>query len=341
MGWYRSVARPLFFALDPENAHRVALALLGLPLPWRSIGGTETDLRQGVTLAGIPMRNPIGLAAGFDKSLRHLDALGRLGFGYVVGGTITREPRAGNPRPRVARDRDADALTNAMGLPNPGVEAAARTLARARRTAPRLVSVADEAVSDAVAVIERLAPLVDGLELNASCPNVSWGRDRDQEAHLAELLDAFRARTDRPVFVKLPPFDTGAAREAVLATARVALEHGAGGLTCSNAVPVADDRLATGAGGRSGRPLAPRTPALVREVVASTGGALPVNACGGISTVADVVACLEAGATTVQLYTALVFEGPGIVGRLTGGLARALEERDLTVAGLAASAQPR
>jgi dihydroorotate dehydrogenase len=337
MGWYRSVARPLFFALDPETAHRVALALLGLPLPWRSIGGAETDLRQGVTLAGIPLRNPIGLAAGFDKSLRHLDALGRLGFGYVVGGTITREPRAGNPRPRIARDRAEGALTNAMGLPNPGVEAAARTLARARRTAPRLVSVADEAIPDACAVVERLAPLADGLELNASCPNVSWGRDRDQEAHLGELLEAFAARTDRPVFVKLPPFATDVEREVVLALARVAQEHGAAGLTCSNTIPVHDDRLSTGGGGRSGRPLGGRTPSIVAEVVAATGGAMPVNACGGVASRDDVLACLEAGATTVQLYTALIYEGPGIVGELTAALGETLAERGVTVPSLAAA----
>ncbi|HEY7668476.1 MAG TPA: dihydroorotate dehydrogenase 2 [Actinomycetota bacterium] len=338
MGWYRTVGRPLFFALDPESAHRLAMTLLGLPLPWRAIGGAATDLRQGVTLAGIPLRNPIGLAAGFDKSLRRLDALGRLGFGYVIGGTITREPRAGNPRPRIARDPEAGALTNAMGLPNPGLEAAARTLARTRRTAPRLVSVADEAVRDAAAVVERLAPLADGLELNASCPNVSWGRDRDQEAHLAALLGAFRERTDRPVFVKLPPFATDIEREAVLALAHISRSHGAAGLTCSNTLPVEDRRLSAGAGGRSGRPLAARTPAIVAEVVSATGGALPVNACGGIATVDDVVACLEAGATTVQLYTALVFEGPGVVGRLTDALSRVLVDRDQTVPGLVGAA---
>jgi dihydroorotate dehydrogenase len=335
MGWYRSVARPLFFALDPETAHRVALALLRLPLPWRSIGGVEPDLRQGLTLAGIPLRNPVGLAAGFDKSLHRLDALGRLGFGYVVGGTITREPRAGNPRPRIARDRADGALTNAMGLPNPGVEAAARTLARTRRTAPRLVSVADEAVRDAAAVVERLAPLADGLELNASCPNVSWGRDRDQEAHLAELLDAFAGRTDRPTFVKLPPFATDVEREVVLALARIAQERGAAGLTCANTVPVEDDRLSSGAGGRSGRPLVARTPSIVAEVVAATGGELPVNACGGVASPDDVVACLEAGATTVQLYTALIYEGPGVVGDLTAALGRTLADRDATLPDLA------
>jgi dihydroorotate dehydrogenase len=334
MGWYRAVGRPLFFALDPETAHGVAGAMLSLPLPWGAIGGAHADLRQGATLAGIPLRNPIGLAAGFDKTLRHLDALGRLGFGYVVGGTITRWPRPGNDRPRIVRDPETASMVNAMGLPNPGAEAAARTLARRRRTAPRIVSVADEAVADASAAVELLAPLVDGIELNASCPNVSWGRDRDTESHLAALLDAFVARTDRPVIVKLPPFERVVERDAVLAMAGIAQEHGAAALTSSNSVPVHEPRLSTGAGGRSGRPLAARTPSIVADVVAATGGELPVNACGGVSTARDVVACLEAGAATVQLYSSLIFEGPGIVGRLTGDLAERLAERDATVAGL-------
>ncbi len=103
MGWYSAVGRPLFFALPPETAHRVAGVTLTLPLPWRRIGGAVDDPRLEASLAGIPLRNPIGLAAGFDKTCAHLDALGELGFGYVVGGTVTRTPRVGNARPRIVR----------------------------------------------------------------------------------------------------------------------------------------------------------------------------------------------------------------------------------------------
>src|SRR3990172_1136857 len=104
MGFYRAVARPAFFALPAEAAHGVAGALLGLPLPWSRIGAVPDDPRLHVDLAGIALRHPVGLAAGFDKTCRHLEALGELGFGYVVGGTVTRLPRAGNPKPRVVRD---------------------------------------------------------------------------------------------------------------------------------------------------------------------------------------------------------------------------------------------
>ena len=304
----------------PEAAHRAANALLGLPVRWERIGGAPRRPDLHVTLAGIDLPNPLGLAAGFDKTCRHLEALSRLGFGYVVGGTVTRRPRQGNPRPRIARIRERRSLVNAMGLPNPGAEGAAVALARSPRRGPRLASIADEDVPDALETHALLEPHVDGVELNASCPNVSWGRDRDTEAHLRTLLRELGARRTRPLFVKLPPFRTDVERDVVLALARIAQEGGADGLTCSNTRPVADARLASRAGGLSGRDLFEETPRIVAEVRQATGAALPVNACGGIASAADALACLEAGATTVQIYTALVYEGPGLVGRVVSGI---------------------
>src|SRR5438046_2355438 len=122
MDGYAAIGRPLFFSLPPEAAHRLANRLLGLPLPCARIGGADDDPNLAVTPAGPPLRNPLGLAAGFDKTCAHLDALGTLGFGYVVGGTITRAPRAGNPKPRIARYPKRRSMVNAMGLPNPGAE---------------------------------------------------------------------------------------------------------------------------------------------------------------------------------------------------------------------------
>jgi dihydroorotate dehydrogenase len=323
MGLYRAVARPLFFALPPEGAHRLANQLLGLPLPWTRLGAPAADPLLWTTLAGIRLENPVGLAAGFDKTCARLGALGRLGFGYVTGGTITRAPRTGNPKPRIVRYRHRASMVNAMGLPNPGAEVAARTLARVPRTAPRVVSIADEAVPDVVSAHALLEPHVDAIELNASCPNVSWGRDRDNEAHLTAILRELGARRSRPLFVKLPPFRTEVERDVVLALARLAIEGGADALTCSNTRPVADSHLATGHGGLSGRAMFADTVRAVADVHRAVAGAVPISACGGVFTAEDALACLEAGATTVQVYTGLVFLGPRIVGDLTRGIAAA------------------
>ncbi|MGZ5213538.1 MAG: dihydroorotate dehydrogenase 2 [Actinomycetota bacterium] len=341
MDWYSAVGHPLFFALPPETAHRLAGVMLGLPLPWARIGHAADDPSLRTAVAGLPLRNPIGLAAGFDKACAHLDALAELGFGYVVGGTLTREPRAGNPKPRIVRYPAKASMANAMGLPNPGAERAAAALARRGSSAgARLVSVADEAVEDVLEAFSLLEPHADGVELNASCPNVSWGRDRDNEAHLRALVTTMRARSAKPLFVKLPPFTTGVERDVVLALASIAQESGASGLTCSNTRPVHEARLSMGGGGLSGRALWERTPSIVAEVRTATGGVMPINACGGISTADEILACFEAGAATVQVYSALIYGGPGVVGALTHGLARALHDRHTSLRALAGTAEP-
>lgn len=329
MDLYRTVRRALF-ALPPETTHRIARSALGLPLPWERVGGAVTDPALRTSLAGIDLANPIGLAAGFDKTGHRLDALGRLGFGYVVAGTITRAPRRGNPRPTIVRYERRSSMVNAMGLPNPGAVAAARTLAGAPRTSPRFASIADEAVHDVVDTHALLEPHVDAIELNASCPNVSWGRDRDSEAHLAELLAALGSRRT-PLFVKLPPFRWDAERDAVLAVASVAIDGGADGLTCSNTRLVRERRLSRGEGGLSGRALFDDTPRIVERVVTATRGDVPVNACGGVASAAEARMCLDAGAATVQIYTALIFQGPRVVRSLTSGLASAFHDVEAPV----------
>jgi dihydroorotate dehydrogenase len=232
-------------------------------------------------------------------------------------------------------------MTNAMGLPNPGALRAAASLARGDRSAAvRFVSIADEAVEDALDAFALLEPLADGVELNASCPNVSWGRDRDNEAHLRDLVTGMRARSAKPVFVKLPPFATDVERDVVLALASIAQEAGASGLTCSNTRLVGEPRLSVGSGGLSGRALWQRTPSIVAAVRTATGGELPINACGGVSQAEDVLTCLEAGAATVQIYSALIYEGPGIVGALIERLAQALHARSSSVEALAGTAEP-
>ncbi len=201
-----------------------------------------------------------------------------------------------------------------MGLPNPGAEIAAAQLARARRTAPRFASVADEAIDAATGTVELLAPHVDGFELNASSPNAPWRHDAE---HMGVLLAGILSRTERPVLVKLPPFTNEDERATVLEVARLAIDAGARGLVCSNTVPVAEPRLAAGRGGVSGAPLRALTPRIVSDVAAATGATVPIVASGGISTAEDVRACLDAGATAVQVYTGLIYRGPGIVGDLT------------------------
>ena len=339
MGWYAAVGRPLFFALPPETAHRVAGAALGLPLPWSRIGHAADEPSLATEFCGLRLATPIGLAAGFDKTCAHLGALGSLGFGYVVGGTITRAARAGNPKPRIARSPTTRSMVNAMGLPNPGAEVAAQHLERDRGSAPRFVSIADEALDDAVSSLDLLAPHADAIELNASCPNVTWGRDRDNEAHLRSLVEALRARTSLPLLVKLPPFITDVEREVVLSLAGIAQEAGADALTCSNTRAVADTRVSTGTGGLSGKAVWPHTARIVGEVLEATAGTMPITACGGVFTAEDALTCLRAGAASVQLYSGLIYEGPTVASSIARDLASMLRDEGLVLSSLVGTAK--
>jgi dihydroorotate dehydrogenase len=325
-GWYDAIGRRAFFAMDPERSHRVAIALLRLPLPWRRIGGAIDDPSLATTLAGVRLRNPIGLAAGFDKGCSRLNALGALGFGFVVGGTVTRAPRRGNPAPRIARDPARRAIVNAMGLPNPGADAVARSLARRARTAPRFVSIADEALDDAAAALEILEPLVDGFEINASSPNAGWEHAGE---HVAALVGSLRPRTRKPLLVKVPPFASRPERTRTLEIVRAARDAGASGFVCGNTLPIEHPRMSTGRGGLSGGPLTDLTPRILGEVRAAVGDEQPVVACGGIFRAEDVRRNVDAGATAVQVYTALIYEGPGLPGLLTRALAAGVPARPL------------
>jgi dihydroorotate dehydrogenase len=316
-GWYRAFGRRLFFSIDAERSHRLALSMLGLPLPWSRIGHTVTDPRLATTVAGITLANPFGLAAGFDKTCERFVPLGRLGFGYVVGGTVTLAPRRGNRRPRIARDRARRAIVNAMGLPNPGAAAVAATLGRQPRTCSRWVSLADEQLADACAALDLLAPFADAIELNASSPNAGWTHRAD---HVGALVAAMRPRADVPIVVKVPPFVDDEGRDGVLALVRAAHEAGAHAITATNTLPVSDARMSTGRGGLSGGPLTAATPQIVRAINDEIGGTMPINACGGIFTAADARACLDAGAATVQVYTSLIYEGPAVAGQIAKGL---------------------
>ena len=316
-GWYEAFGRRAFFALDPERSHRVALAMLALPLPWRRIGHAVADPALATTVAGVPLANPVGLASGFDKACERLAPLGALGFGYAVGGTVTLRPRPGNPKPRIARDPARRAIVNAMGLPNPGAHAVAAALAKRPRTTSRWVSLADEERNDACAALDLVAPLADAIELNASSPNAGWTHRAD---HVAALVAAMHPRTDTPLFVKVPPFTTDEERAGVLAIVEAAQQAGASGLTATNTIPVADTRMSTGRGGLSGGPLTAGTPAIIEAIREATSGVLPINACGGIFTAEDARACLDAGATTVQVYTGLIYEGPAVASRILAGL---------------------
>ena len=322
------MVRPLLFRLPPETAQK--LAELALKPGGRMLGLRRRAFGKGLRseLCGLTLQNPVGLAAGFDKDCALVRPLAALGFGYLTVGTVTEQPRPGNPRPRLLRYAKQELLVNAMGFPSKGLYHAARRLERARRRslcAPVVVSVSGTTADEIVRCHRRLEPLADGVELNVSSPNTAGLRAFHEVAALTDLLARVNDGRRKPLFVKLPPYQSPGAEEAghrddrdtVLSMVRACLEAGVDALTVANSKPVTDGRLAVGAGGLSGRPVFGDTLRMVAEVRAEIGTKAAINACGGIFTGEDAWQALKAGATTVQLYTGLVYRGPGVVKRIS------------------------
>lgn len=326
--------RPLLFAADAETAHGLTLAALktGYSLSLLPRAPADDPI-LATTLAGLALPNPIGLAAGFDKDAEVPDAMLALGFGLVECGSVTPRPQPGNPKPRLFRLVEDEAVINRFGFNSKGAAFAHARLA-ARAGKPGIVGInlgankdSADRTGDYVAGLRALAPLASYVTVNISSPNTPGLRALQDGAALAELIarvmDA-RGALPVPVFIKVAP-DQGADDWATIA--RACIDGRVDGLIVSNttvARPALASRHADEAGGLSGAPLKPLALAALKRFRAETAGALPLIAVGGIASGADAYARIRAGASAVQLYSALVYQGPGLVARIKAELAACL-----------------
>lgn len=322
---YPGFIRPILFRLPAETAQKVAEKALRQQWLWKTIGpGFKVRSRKlNTELCGIPLSNPIGLAAGFDKDCEMIPSLASLGFGYLTVGTVTEHPRLGNPKPRMFRNVEDSSLINALGFPGTGLVPVARQLeltSSSGRGTPIIVSVSGTEIDEIVRCHRRLEALVDAVEVNVSSPNTAGLRVFHDPDELNKLIKSINEVRHRPLMIKLSPYpapDTAPEelerrRQELLDLVRVCKRQGVDGLTVANSRPTSDFRLAVGAGGLSGRPIFSRMLEMVRDVRAEVGEEMTINACGGIFSGEDAWKAILAGATTVQLYTALVYRGPTV-----------------------------
>ena len=320
---YTHLVRPLLFTLPAETAQKVAEKALRRPFVWKALrpGFQVQDRRLETSMCGIPLSNPVGLAAGFDKDCEMIPSLASLGFGYLTVGTVTAHPRPGNPKPRLFRDAKESSLINAMGFPSKGLVPAARRLEVYRSSGSRVpivVSISGVTVEEIVRCHRRLEPLADAVEINISSPNTAGLRLFHEPDALTELLGTLNEARHRPLVVKLPPYPASdvadnefvKSRDSLMALVQVCKAQGVDGLTVANTRPTPDSRLAVGSGGLSGRPVLSRMVEMVRDVRSEVGDEMTINACGGVFTGEDALAAILAGATTVQTYTGFVYRGP-------------------------------
>ncbi|QGU33801.1 quinone-dependent dihydroorotate dehydrogenase [Thermochromatium tepidum] len=334
------LARAALFALDPELAHRLTLGLLAR---WSALFDgrlKDTDPARHPALArermGLHFPNPIGLAAGLDKRGEAIPAWQALGFGFVEVGTVTALPQPGNPRPRLFRLRSDEALINRMGFNNDGAEAMARRLQRLRaRNLPEIplgvnlgkskVTPVERAAEDYRQGFEQLGELADYVVVNLSSPNTPGLRDLQRVDEVARILEAIqgpnqRLSRPRPILIKLAP---DLADDEAIACARAALEAGATGLILTNTtIRFEGLRSSTEgmSGGLSGRPLFARSTELLARVRAALGPEPVLIGVGGILDPEGARAKLMAGADLIQVYTGLIYRGPGFVRELLRGL---------------------
>jgi dihydroorotate dehydrogenase len=331
MDFYSRFLRPIFFALDPEEAHDAVLAMLETGSNWpgliRLTAGKSVPSAPR-TVAGITFPNPVGLAAGMDKNALALPAWEALGFGFAEIGTVTALPQPGNPKPRLFRYPQPQALINRFGFNNEGCEAVAARLEGLHASGrwPRIpvginigkskVTPAEEAHNDYLLSYKRFHGLGDYVVINVSSPNTPGLRDLQSTEALGKIIRTLRdweGSSKRPLFVKVAP---DLAEEDLVAIVRLAEQEKLAGIIATNttldhsSIPASQDQT----GGLSGVPVRARSLASLRTIRSHTN--LPVIACGGISDAESAKERLDAGADLLQVYTSFIYQGPGLLREL-------------------------
>ncbi|MCB0703951.1 MAG: quinone-dependent dihydroorotate dehydrogenase [Saprospiraceae bacterium] len=341
---YKYILKPIFFRLSAERAHHLTIRLLRFALAIPGMGWLfkkmyrvqHPSLEREVF--GLRFANPVGLAAGFDKDGKHYDAMSALGFGFIEIGTVTPLPQDGNPKPRLFRLPADEALINRMGFNNEGVEAMAQRLQKAKKRTliiggnigKNKVTPNEEAVNDYRICFERLFPLVDYFVVNVSSPNTPNLRELQEREPLQALLSELQALNNlkdrpKPILLKIAPDLNTAQLDDII---EIVQESGIAGLIATNTTIERKGLLsqaeseAIGGGGLSGKPLQDRSTEVIRYLASKSKGRIPIIGVGGIDSPESAQAKLDAGAVLVQVYSGMIYQGPGLIRRINRSLLR-------------------
>ena len=339
---FKTVGRRGLFMFDPETAHGMSIAALRSGVVPACRLPADPRLRQ--TVAGLDLANPLGMAAGYDKNAEVPEALLRLGFGFTEIGTVTPKPQAGNPRPRIFRLVEDEAVINRLGFNNEGHDAAYARLAAIRTRGMIGINIgankdSTDRTADYVAGIRRFYSVAGYFTANISSPNTPGLRDLQARESLAALLtavlgardsEAARANWRIPVFLKIAPDLTEQGMDDI---ADEALVHGLDGLIVSNTTlardGLKDPRQAGEAGGLSGKPLFDPSTAVLARMRKRVGPSMAIIGVGGVSSAETALEKIRAGADLVQLYSSMVYGGPGLPGSIVAGLSKLLDREQV------------
>lgn len=332
-----SLARTALFRLDPERAHDLALKSLAMLGPGAALLGAGADQGEARTVMGLEFPNPVGLAAGLDKNGEYIDALAALGFGFLEIGTVTPRPQPGNPKPRLFRLEEHEAIINRLGFNNEGVEKLLRNVERASFRGILGINIGknfdtpiERAADDYLLALDAVYERASYVTVNVSSPNTKNLRDLQSSERLDELLAAVMERRAtlaqrhgrvKPLLVKVAPDLDDAQIEAI---AGLAIGHGIDGLIATNTTisreAVAGHRHERQTGGLSGRPLFALSTRVLGKLAKALGGRVPLVGVGGITSGPDARAKIDAGASLVQVYTGFIYHGPALIAQARGAL---------------------
>lgn len=348
---YKSLLRRLLFKLDAEKAHAATYrfaetasrsSLLKL-LAKTIYGYTSPKLSQQIW--GLNFKNPVGLAAGFDKNGNIPEIMQAIGFGYIEIGSITANSSTGNPKPRSFRLPEDEALVNRMGLNNDGAKTIVKRLQNKNISIPLGINIAkthdpnimgQKAIKDYMFSFSEAKKIADYITINISCPNTGDGKTFEDPSALKELLSALELRNDASIVPSLVKFSSDLPQEQLLELVEICEDHRVHGYVVSNTSSErtglkTDQKLLRkiGKGGLSGPPLAARSIERIRWISNATKAQKPIIGVGGINSFETALSMIQAGADLLQVYTGLIYEGPGLVKKINHGLTTYLEKHDL------------
>jgi dihydroorotate dehydrogenase (subfamily 1) family protein len=318
---YKSLIRPILFKMDPEKSHNLIKNILRISLPIKKISEPMLNL----DFCGIKLNNPLGLAAGFDKNADMLLFLSSLNLGYITIGSVLLNSSKGNPKPRIIRYDRKLSLVNSMGLPSEGLAKVYKKLRNSK--IPLFISIAGNSVKEYVKCYSILSNVAKAIELNISCPNTENGRLFQDADNFKKLINEIVKIKSKPTFVKVSPPLNNKQRENLMEIINVCMDKKIEGITAINTIQIKEKSLATGFGGLSGKLIYKYMLKTVRDIYEYSEGKIIINACGGIFEGKDAFEAIINGATTVQIYTALIYEGFGVIDKIIKELKNILKAK--------------